>query len=135
MFINEMYKIEKIIHSYKMAGITDVKDLVTLSSHHKLSESGKIYYFGASIIPYNEMLEYINYYNTTDMEETTEMLWWTELTEKYNKYKGLPILFSENDAIFRFQCVEKLSKNPIYGKKLAELYGIKTESNKIRLKK
>ena len=59
MFINEMYKIEEIIYSYKMAGITDVKDLVTLSSHHKLSESGKIYYFGASIIPYNEMLEYI----------------------------------------------------------------------------
>lgn len=123
MFISEMYRIEKIIHSYKMSGITDVKELVTLRENHKLSSSGSIYYYGAAIIPYTEMLEHINEYNNTDMEETTEMFWWDRLTEKYNKIDGRPIMFTVNDTIFRFKCVEKLSKSIIYKKRLEELFG------------
>jgi len=124
MFISEMYKIEKIIHSYKMSGITDVKELVTLRENHKLSARGSIYYYSAAIIPYLEILQHINFYNNTDMEETTEMFWWDRLTEKYNKYNGQQICFSVNDTIGRFKDVERLSKSPIYGKKLADLFGV-----------
>lgn len=130
MLISEMYKIEKIIHSYKMSGITDVKELVTLRHHHKLSASGSIYYYRAVIIPYSEMLKHIDSYNNTDMEETTEMFWWDRLTEKYNKYNGQPILFSVDDTIIRFKNVERLSKSPIFGKRLAELYGIDKDNDK-----
>ena len=124
MFISEMYKIEKIINSYRMNGVTDVKELVRLRNHHKLSFNGSIYYYCAAIIPFTEMLEHINEYNNTDMEETTEMFWWDRLTEKYNKIDGRPIMFTVNDTIFRFKCVEKLSKSIIYKKRLEELFGV-----------
>lgn len=124
MFINEMYQIEKIIHSYKISGITDIQELVELKHRHKLSSAGSIYYYSAAIIPYPEMLEHINEYNNTDMEETTEMFWWDRLTEKYNKIDGSPIMFTMYDVIYRFKCVDRLSKSLIYKKRLEELYGI-----------
>ncbi len=127
MFTNEMYKIEKIIHEYKMSGITDIKELVELRKCHKFSSSGGWYYYSAAIIPYTEMLKHINEYNNRDMEETTEMRWWDSITEKYNKYNGhyiSPLLFNVYDAIYRFKCVERLSKSLIYRKKLEKLYGL-----------
>ena len=122
MLISEMYIIEKIIHSYRMNGITDVKELINLRHCHNLSSTGSIYYYRAAIIPYSEMLELINEYNNTDMEETTEMFWWDRLTEKYDKYDGEPIMFTVNDTIYRFKDVDRLSKSLIYGKKMEKLY-------------
>ena len=124
MLLSEMYKIERIIHSYKTSGITDVKELIDLRHNFKLSSKGYAYYKEAVIIPYEEMLEHIDYYNNTWMEETTEMFWWDRLTEKYNKYDEKPILFNVNDTVWRFKNVERLSKSLVYGKKLAELYDI-----------
>ena len=124
MFLNEMYNIEKIIQSYKMSGITDIKQLINLRDCNKLSHAGSIYYYRAVIIPYREMLKYIDEYKNMSMEETTEMLWWDRLTEKYNTYNGQPILFSVNDTISRFKDVERLSKYPIFEKRLEELYGM-----------
>ena len=122
MLTSEMYKIEKIIHSYRMSGISDVKELVRLGNHDKLSSAGSIYYYRAVIIPYLEMLEHIGEYNNTDMEEATEMFWWDRLTEKYDKYEGKPIMFTVNDTIYRFKDVDRLSKSLIYGKKMKKLY-------------
>ena len=122
MLISEMYKIEKILYSYRMSGITDVKELVRLGDNIKLSTAGSIYYYHAAIIPYLEMLEHIDEYNNTDMEETTEMFWWDRLTKKYDKYEGNPIMFTVNDTIYRFKDVDKLSKSLIYGKKMEKLY-------------
>ncbi len=68
------------------------------------------------------MLEHIDEYNNTDMEETTEMFWWDRLAKKYDKYDGKPILFTVNDTICRFKDVERLSKSLIYGKKMKKLY-------------
>lgn len=139
MFISEMYKIEKIIHSYKMSGITDLQELIELRHKHKFSSGGGWYYRSAAIIPYPEMLEHIGSYNNEEryMDETDEIFWWDRLYEKYNKYNGQPILFSVNDTICRFKDVERLSKSPIYGKRLAELYDIdrdkNTKSNKSRV--
>ena len=70
------------------------------------------------------MLEHIDEYNNTNMEETTEMFWWDRLTEKYNKVDNRPIMFTVNDTIYRFQSVERLSKSLIYGKKMESLYNI-----------
>ena len=122
MFISEMYKIEKILHSYRMSGITDAAELVRLRDYNKLSSAGSIYYYRAAIIPYLEMLEHIDEYNNTNMEETTEMFWWDRLTEKYNKVDNRPIMFTVNDTIYRFQSVERLSKSLIYGKKMDKLF-------------
>ena len=122
MLTSEMYKIEKIIHSYRTSGITDVKELVRLGDNIKLSTAGSIYYYHAAIIPYLEMLEHIDEYNNTNMEETTEMFWWDRLTEKYDKYEGKPIMFTVNDTIYRFKVVDRLSKSLIYGKKMKKLY-------------
>lgn len=129
MLISEMYKIEKIIHSYRMAGITDTKELVKLKYHHKLSSAGLIYYYSAVIIPYIEMLKHINEYNNSDMEETTEMFWWDRLTEKYDKVEDKPIMFTVNDTIDRFKSVERLSKSLIYGKKIEKLYDDDSHKN------
>ncbi len=52
MSIGEMYKIEEMIHFYRISGVTDVKELVRLGSQIKLSSSGHIYYYSAAIIPY-----------------------------------------------------------------------------------
>ncbi len=68
------------------------------------------------------MLEHIDEYNNTDIEETTEMFWWDRLTEKYDKYDGEPIMFTANDTIYRFKDVDILSKSLIYGKKMEKLY-------------
>ena len=121
MFVSEMYKIEKILHSYRMSGISDVKELVELGDNIKLSTAGSIYYYCAAIIPYFEMLGHINEYNNIDMEETTELFWWDRLTNKYDKYEGKPIMFTVNDTIYRFKVVERLSKSLIYGRKMEKL--------------
>ena len=121
-FLNEMYKIEKILHSYRSSGITDVDELVKLRDLNKLSDAGKRYYYSAAIIPYSEMLEYIDEYNNSSMEESTELHWWDELTDKYDKIDGRPIMFTVNDTISRFSEVKSLSKSLIYGRKMKQLF-------------
>ena len=121
MLISEMYKIEKILHSYRMAGITDVRELINLSDYHRLSTAGLIYYYRAVIIPYAEMLEHIDYYNNYMMDEGEELFWLQKLTNKYNKVDDKPIMFSGNDTVYRFKDVERLSKSLIYGKKMEKL--------------
>ncbi len=121
MFLNEMYKIEKILHSYRMSGITDIRELSKLSDHYKLSVDAAFYYRRAIVIPYFEMLQHIVDYNKRDMEETTEMHWWDDLHEQYNKIEGRPILFTVDDTISRFKDVERLSKSLIFGKKMEKL--------------
>ena len=111
-----------ILHTYRTSGITDVKELVRFREHNKLSIAGTIYYYRAAIIPYLEMLEYIDEYNNTNMEETTEMFWWDRLTEKYNKVDGRPIMFTVNDTMYRFKNVERISKSLIYGKKIEKFF-------------
>ena len=122
MFTSEMYKIEKMIHSYKKSGIIDVQELADLQYRQKLSREGYFYYYLAIIIPYLEMLEHIKYYYDSHMEETTEMRWWDKLVDKYNKIDGHPIYLPYDSIFIRFEDVRRLSNSLIYRKRMEELY-------------
>lgn len=119
MHVSKMYKIESIITLYKMFGIVDVRELDDLMYNHNLTYGYSEYYKCTILIPYKEMLIDISYYNNSDMDEVDEIFWWEKLCKKYEIETYRPTL---DEVIWRFKCVNKLSKSLIYSKKMEELY-------------
>ncbi|MBR4671687.1 MAG: hypothetical protein IKO78_00620 [Bacilli bacterium] len=134
MFIGRMYKLEKIVHDYNNENI-EQRSLKPAFVGGRLcvqcAEGGMPFYVSdldeaayleaAISIPYPEMLEHIDFYKHSEMDETDEVLWFDKLSEQYNVDGYL--------AVIRFRSVEKLSNSLIYKKKMEELYGI-DKSNK-----
>ena len=123
MFINKMYKLEKIVHTYKSNDITNdseqalyIYDIanVCISSVEELD-----YIKGAIAIPYTEMLEHIDFYRNQMMDEAEELFWIDELSKQYR----LPA----NIVVKRFNNVLRLSKSLIYKKRMSDLYGIEED--------
>ena len=128
MFTNKMYKLEKIVHTYKSNDINNdssqvlyICDLpnVYISSVEELD-----YIKGAVAIPYIEMLEHIDFYHNHMMDEGEELFWIDGLCKKYN----LPA----NLIVKRFHSVSRLSSSLIYKKKMEELYDI---NKNVKIKK
>ena len=129
MFISKMYKLEKIVHDYKNENI-EQKSFNPVFVGGRLcvecAEGGMPFYVSdldeaayleaALSIPYSEMLEHIDFYQNSMMDETDELLWFGKLSEQYNVDGYL--------AVIRFRSVERLSNSLIYKKKMKELYGI-----------
>ena len=129
MFVSKMYKLEKIVYDYKNENV-EQKSFEPVFMGGRLcvlcAEGGMPYYVAdldeaaylvaALSIPYTEMLEHIDYYNNSMMDEMDELLWFGKLSEHYNIDGFLTVI--------RFRSVERLSNSLIYKKKMEELYGI-----------
>ncbi len=148
MLINKMYKLEKIVHSYNNDEVAKTlqqksfKPIImgnkmyvecgNLGNPYYISNFNEAAYLEAALsIPYDKMLEQVNYYYNSMMDEADELFWIERLGEEYNLDCHLVVL--------RFKAVEKLSKNLIYRKKMKELYednkNIESNKNKKLIKK
>ena len=129
MFVSKMYKLEKIVYDYKNENIEQkpYKPVFMGGRLCVLCAKGGMPYYVADLdeaaylvaalsIPYTEMLEHIDYYNNSMMDEMDELLWFGKLSEHYNIDGFLTVI--------RFRSVERLSNSLIYKKKMEELYGI-----------
>ena len=130
MFNSKMYKLEKLVFSYKANGfINNSKKALTeyILAKNKISSEEEINYIKSAIaIPYNEMLEHIAFYHSQMMDEGDELFWIDRLSKQYD----LP----GNLIVKRFHNVSKLSSSLIYKKRMLELYSI-NEKEKTLIKK
>ena len=120
MFINKMYKLEKIVHTYKSNDINNdssqVLYIINLPNVCISSVEELDYIKGAVAIPYTKMLEHIDFYHSQMMDEGEELFWIDGLCKQY----GL----SPNIVVKIFHNVSKLSSSLIYKKRMSELYGM-----------
>ena len=90
------------------------------------------YLAAAIMIPYNDMLENVKYYNNDNsMDEIDEINWFEELQKRYN-------LNNENGylTVVRFRAVDKLNRNLISRLIMKKLYSNdNTKNNDKRLSK
>ena len=79
MFISKMFKLEKIVHSYKSNDITNDSEqalnICNLANIRISSAEELDYIKGAIAIPYIEMLEHIDFYHNHMMDEGEELFW------------------------------------------------------------
>ena len=119
MFINKMYKLEKIVHTYKSNDIENDSEqalyIYNIANIYISSIEELDYIKGAIAIPYTEMLKHIHFYHSHMMDEAEELFWIDGLAKQY----GLPA----NIVVKRFHNVSKLSSSLIYKKRLEELFG------------
>ncbi len=127
MFISKMYKLEKIVHSYKSNAITNDAEqalyICDLANIHISSVDELDYIVGAIAIPYTEMLKHIDFYHNHMMDEAEELFWIDGLSKKYK----LPA----NLVVKRFHSVSKLSNSLFYKKMIAKYYGIDENEKKL----
>ena len=116
MLIRKMYNLEKSVISHEL----DSKNIDTIQ--YTVDELN--YIKSAIAIPYNEMIEYINYYYRYPMDEEAETFFISDLSKKYDLQSKL--------VIKRFHSVERLCKSKRFGKKLKQLYN---DDNKKYIKK
>lgn len=131
MLIFKMYNLERLVCQQMQnanPGNMIISILGNIDDKGKQLEEDYEYVKSAIAIPYNEMLEHINYYNgCCEMDEAYEITFIQDLSKKYN--------LEPNLVVKRFKWVDKLSKSLIYSKKLEEHYNsVEINIRKVRRK-
>ena len=103
MYINKMYKLEKMVISNNKEKLSNIDNPEELD-----------YINGAKAIPYREMLKHIEYYYNHPAMDEGEALWWIDKLSK--KYKIPGHIF-----IKRFKNVDRLSTSLFYKKRIKKL--------------
>ena len=135
MLISKMFKFEKVVYEYQNDDISNSlhqdykpkyigEKLCVLCGidgvPFQVSNMNEAAYLEAALsIPYYEMLEQLNYYNNTMMDEVDESFWIQQLTQQYNVDGHLVVL--------RLHAVEKLNKNMLYRRMMNDLYSGKNK--------
>lgn len=130
MRIFKMYNLERLVCQQMQnanSGNIIISILGNIDDKAKQLEEDYEYVKSAIAIPYNEMLERINYYNgCCEMDEAYEITFIQDLSKKYN--------LEPNLVVKRFKWVRKLSNSLFFAKKLEALYNIE-QGEKIKVRR
>lgn len=126
MNISKMYKLERLVKLYKNFHFSnsdyDLIKICSVSNFHLFSVEDLKYIERVIAIPYHEMLEYLEEYQSIDIGDEMDIIYFMEkISQKYN--------VDGSQAYERFKDVNKLSKSRFFSKKMSDLYITEIEIN------
>lgn len=133
MLLSRMYKLEKLVKLYKqnnrLNNFQQTSTICNSAKIHLYTIEDLKYIKSAMAIPYDDMLNHINYYYSHMMDEAEDLWFVSRLNKQYNLPCDL--------VVKRFHNVNNLSKHPYFGKKMKNIYSndVSQKNNKELVKK